>query len=138
MKGRKPGLDTLRYRLAGKYTGSAPDCPTWLDPVARDEWNRVVPELQQSGILTPVDAIPLAAYCQAYSQWRAAEERVRKDGMMIGQRIHPLLKHSVALLAELRRIAAEFGFTPAARMKVATPPVQTEEQDAFDTFLGEK
>lgn len=141
MKGRKPGLDTLKKRLAGTYSGPAPDCPDWLDDDARAEWARVAPELARAGVLTPVDAMTLAAYCQTYSQWKQAEQRVRADGLMIdGPRgnptLHPCARHAVTLLAELRRVAGEFGFTPAARARVEAAPPTNAEQDAFAEFTG--
>ena len=33
-----------------------PDCPDHLDEVARQEWNRIVPELREMGVLSRIDA----------------------------------------------------------------------------------
>jgi P27 family predicted phage terminase small subunit len=51
-----------------------PEPPPFLVGYAADEWWRVAPELHRLGLLTLVDVMPLAAYCEAYKRWRTAEE----------------------------------------------------------------
>lgn len=140
MQGRKPGLDTIKRRLASRpHDGPPPECPGWLDADAKTEWARIVPLI--ADVLRPADSVMLAAYCQAYSQWQAAERRVREDGLMIeGARgcmvLHPCARLSTSLLAELRRCAGEFGFTPSSRAKVDAPARNDDEQDDFNAFVG--
>ncbi len=139
MRGRRPSLETIQKRLAGTYSGPPPACPEWLDPDAKMEWDRVVPEMVIMGILTPVDCMTLAVYCQTYSQWKKAEQQVRADGLMVlgaggTMVLHPCARHAAKLLSELRRTAADFGFTPASRARVETANKPGEEQDAFDNF----
>jgi len=55
-----------------------PEPPAFLDGYARDEWWRVAPELLVLGLLSTVDLMPFAAYCQAYAHWRTAEEALQK------------------------------------------------------------
>lgn len=141
MKGRKPSLETIKRRLAGSAPCEPPSCPDWLDSHAKVEWDRVVPELMAAGILTPVDGMTLATYCQMYSQWRKAEEQVRKDGLTFVDRkgdiqLHPCARHAAQLMAELRRVAGEFGFSPASRSRVNAAPRNNPEQDDFDAFVA--
>ncbi len=96
-------------------------CPEWLDDVAKEEWSRVTPLLVD---VTPTDQMLLAAYCQTYSQWRKCEETVAANGLTYvtnsgEEKLHPAARHSSTLLAELRRIAGEFGLTPRTRSKAA-------------------
>lgn len=142
MRGRKPGLESIQKSMAAlPYDGPPPDCPEWLDDDARTEWNRVAPELIRTGVLTPADGMLLASYCQAYSQWKLAEMEVREAGLMVngphGTRVlNPAARHSVKLLSEVRRAAAEFGFTPASRARVTKPT--SAKGDDFDAFNGDE
>ena len=58
---------------------SLPDAPTHLSPEAREEWDRVAGELYDLGVLSAVDRAALAAYCQAYGRWVAAERELRRE-----------------------------------------------------------
>jgi P27 family predicted phage terminase small subunit len=60
-----------------------PKCPAWLDPAAKKEWRRVVPELERIGMLTCVDGAALGGYCQSYGRWVAAEQFIQKHGMVL-------------------------------------------------------
>ena len=80
MRGRKPRpapLGTGRGRPAGPTPPDAlPRCPVHLDAVARKEWRRLAAPLWKMGVLTVADRAALAAYCQAWSRWVEAEERL--------------------------------------------------------------
>jgi P27 family predicted phage terminase small subunit len=51
-----------------------PAPPGFLMPAAKDEWWRVAPELHVLGLLTAIDVMVLAAYCQACGRWQQAED----------------------------------------------------------------
>src|SRR5262249_48309974 len=42
------------------------ECPSHLSSLARQEWDRIVPELTAIGILSNADRAQLAIYCTAY------------------------------------------------------------------------
>ena len=44
-----------------------PDCPEWLLPEAKKEWERLADLMNQMGVLTEVDMAAFAAYCQSYA-----------------------------------------------------------------------
>ena len=99
------------------------ECPPELGPVARQEWDRIVGELTQLGVLSSFDRGPLAAYCTAYALWIDAMEMVQKHGAMIkspnGFPIQsPYLSHLNRQAEIMTRIASEFGFTPASRSRI--------------------
>lgn len=110
-----------------------PDPPQFLAEDARNEWERIAPELKTLGLVADVYARPLAAYCVAYGDWaraRSAIETLYAGGApeeMRGfvattpagyQQITGLMV--LARQAEQRMLEAarEFGLTPAARTKV--------------------
>ena len=99
------------------------ECPPELGQVARQEWDRIVGELTQLGVLSSFDRGPLAAYCTAYALWIDAMEMVQKHGAMIkspnGFPIQsPYLSHLNKQAEIMTRIASEFGFTPASRSRI--------------------
>ena len=119
-----------------------PTCPEWLLDDAKDEWARISGKLHEIGLLTQVDRIALAAYCQSYAKWKLAEEVIKNDGM-----VYPILdedgnvkyyqqKPEVGIanqcLKQIRGFCAEFGLTPAARARIELP----NEKDSGDDFAS--
>lgn len=119
-----------------------PPCPRHLDKEARKEWKRVARELDACGMLTLVDRAALAAYCQAWSRWVAAEEIVQQSGPVLKRQgtndlyPNPYLGVVNRALRQMHEFASEFGMTPASRtrIKVAKPAGEVDELTAF---LGE-
>ena len=50
-----------------------PNCPEWLMPEAKKEWERLADLMNQMGVLTEVDMAAFAAYCQSYARWKEAQ-----------------------------------------------------------------
>lgn len=113
-----------------------PDAPPFLDPLAREEWDRVAPELYGIGLLTIPDTGTLAAYCMSYSRWRAAEEALQREAKTNDKALHGaaliktkegnLIQHPLVGVANMARrdmvrFAAEFGLTPSARANLGNP-----------------
>ena len=110
-----------------------PEPPPFLEPYAIDEWKRVAPEAFHLRMLSNLDIAPFGAYCVAYARWRTAEEALAlmaaKDPIMRGLIVrgkhgtameNPLVYTSRRASQEMLRFAAEFGFTPAARARIAS------------------
>jgi P27 family predicted phage terminase small subunit len=115
-----------------------PVCPKWLMPAAKQEWKRVVPLLQQLGLVTDIDLTALAGYCQCFARWRQAEMIVKKLGLTYEGPSGPKLRPEVHMMQRerlmLRAFASEFGFSPASRSRVKVdPPV---EKDPFEDFIN--
>jgi P27 family predicted phage terminase small subunit len=107
--------------------------PPFLQGYALEEWDRVVGELARMGVMTGIDTAVLAAYAQAFGRWRFAEEKMaemaERDATGAGALIirtalgnhiqNPMLSIARKALADMARYAAEFGMTPAARVRLA-------------------
>lgn len=103
----------------------APPAPTWLDPIARKEWERVAKLLMQLRILTEADLSALEMYCKSYSRWQEAERQMdaakstvfkpNKDSSYIQQ------LPQVSIAQKYQKICkdwmSEFGLTPSARAR---------------------
>jgi P27 family predicted phage terminase small subunit len=57
-----------------------PDCPKWLLPEAKMEWERLCVKLSEMGVLTEIDMAAFAAYCQSYARWKEAQQHIDSEG----------------------------------------------------------
>ena len=119
--------------------GPEPSCPEFLDDGARREWRRVLPSLRTSGSITRVDRAALAAYCDAYSQFKQASRElsawIKAHGTALiktpqGPIKHPCLAIKRDAAAAMMKYAAEFGFSPASRRRMT--PADRESKPKVD------
>lgn len=150
MRGRKPTPTHLKL-LAGNpgkrpLNGREPvppvvipECPEWLDAVAKEEWNRMSVILAEMGLLTAADRSALAAYCVAYARWVQAEQLVQKFGPIVKSpekgfpMKSPYLTVADQALESMRKLMVEFGLTPSSRSRIKVP--DGLGQSEFDQFV---
>lgn len=126
---RKPNGEEPKLPAAA---AAKPDCPPHLDGPARHEWQRVADLLHSAGLLTQVDRAALAGYCVAWGRWIQAETSLREHGPIVkspsGYPIqNPWLSVANAALAQVQKLAAEFGMTPSSRSRVRAPEAAKAE-----------
>lgn len=113
-----------------------PACPDEVqrDPAALAHWERLIAQLETSGVLTTAhgDALALLAQAKAdYDRVRAqlvtmnhqqlvVDEIRNKDGQVIRRRVreNPLIRRSERLALLCARLLGEFGLTPITQSKV--------------------
>jgi P27 family predicted phage terminase small subunit len=143
-----PGRRRIPREIAPERSPEPPEPPPFLAGYAADEWHRVAAGLHQIGLLTVLDVGPLSAYCVAYQHWREAEELLAQmaerdpatHGLLIRRQDgnaarNPLLKAARDAANDMVRIAAEFGFSPAARARISAG-VGCEPPSKFDGLIG--
>lgn len=163
MKGKKPKATKLEIiegnpskRPLKKEPDVSSDIPTppdHLDAYAREEWERLAPGLHVLGLLYQVDRAVFAAYCAAYSRWRTAEEALQEKGKLrpggassaLTSRSSrgsltksPYVRISEESAKAMVKYAAEFGFTPSARARLAVSPAGEGGKGKFDGLIGQK
>ena len=112
---------------------SIPIMPDWLSQEASLEWKRVTPMLAELGILSPLDRAVLTAYCEGWSQYKAAKEYCSKlliknvAGNIVKNPAVGIMNKALQLMS---RAAAELGMTPSARADLAKPQENQEEKGA--------
>jgi P27 family predicted phage terminase small subunit len=159
MRGRKP-LPTHLKLIRGNpgrrpipdepSPSKPPECPeppSTLDAYAAEEWRLVAGELWAMGIYTRCDKGALEAYCYAYGVWRTAAETLRKvadndpvfhgliykrEGVVVQNPLVPIARRAAG---DMVRYASEFGFTPAARARIAAG-VDNQEPRRFEGLLA--
>ncbi len=119
----------------GKYRGDEPEpekaklrCLSWLRPMAKTAWRKVVRQMGDMGILTMADENLVARYCQTWARWRAADEfiaakgegyPVYKDGKVASIHKYPHTVVASQLLSELTKMEDRLGLSPSARASLA-------------------
>ena len=157
MKGRKPKPTKLKL-LEGNpgkrkikkdpdVSSGIPSPPPHLDKYAKQEWKRLAVGLHTVGILYDVDRAVFAAYCQAYSRWRSAEELIQEvsQGSAASALVtkstkgtiikHPLIDISEKAAAAMVKYASDFGLSPVARARLAIDP-DKNKKGGFEGLMG--
>jgi P27 family predicted phage terminase small subunit len=106
-----------------------PSVPPELSDDAKLEWGRASVDLYRMGLLTHIDRMALAAYCDSCGIFIRARRLLAKlgedgaDGLLIktaqGNLIqNPLIGIANKAKRDMMAYAAEFGMTPSARARV--------------------
>lgn len=128
------GSEVVKERLQEPQPrGSVGDCPDWLGEHGRAKWLELFAVLQPLGLLTSADADALAAYCEAWQDFRGALEVIENQGAEIfgskGNLVaNPAVHRKQSAFARMNKLAGEFGLTPAARAGLHAVP----QKDAAD------
>lgn len=101
----------------------APPPPDFLAGYALEEWHRITPILESLGLLSELDTMALAAYCQCYERWRTAEDSIKTEGMTtttekgnVIQSPHVSIANKAML--NMHKFLVQFGMSPASRAGV--------------------
>lgn len=136
-----------REELEDRYNPNADkiDCPDWLDVEAKTHWDILSAELQQLDLLTNVDVGALAICCNAFSKFIKANQEIEKHGMLVtytnkggNKNIvpNPYVAMSNKYSEVYKRYCTEFGLTPAARTRLATPKEVPKPPTEFERKFG--
>lgn len=133
-----------RWTSGKVVTIARPSMPRDLPAEAKAEWRRVVPVLEDVGILATIDRALLVRYCCAWADWVELQRLIQQSGKVLkGPRGHlvrnPLwfqLQDAGATVSELGR---QLGLTPVARLRAGVEherPQQEEEPriSAFEKY----
>ncbi len=116
--------------------------PSHLDEYALKEWHRVIPGLEAMGIIFALDIQILAAYCDSFSMWRKATEKIKEKGMA-EETVNGLeIQNCYVGIAnkakvDMLRFAAEFGLSPSVRARIGFD-IGKNKKSEFDGLLGKK
>lgn len=117
-----------------------PKCPKHLNKAARKEWRRCGKLMQSIGIMTDLDMAVFAGYCDAFSQWAEATDKVHTAGMVYQRPnktlgLNPYLRIAREAYDRMIKAAVLLGLSPSSRvsLKVEKP----KQLDAGDEFLNQ-
>lgn len=135
---------------------AAPPMPTCLSDEAVAEWERIIPDLMLLGLISTLDGMALATYCEAAADWqrfrrRITEMNAKADSTDAGdvQTFATGAKQisvwrQLANDAEKRANAAgaQFGLSPMARRNLKTAPqgqgelFPNDQRDAANRYFS--
>ena len=148
MRGRKPTPTHLKLIRGNpgrrpvsmdefRPDAKTPPCPRHVKGEARKEWRRITGLLNDCQMIAEVDRGALAMLCTAWGRYVSAEEMIERaneqapgsyglfvkspNGMAIQS---PWLSVSNRAMEMYRTWCAEFGITPAQRVRVAPQTTQ--------------
>lgn len=136
----KPHARRRNYRpVTGTVPVARPTMPKDLAPEAKAEWKRIVPELEQAGVLASIDRSILVRYCSAWAEWVETDRLIRNSAVIIkGQKglvRNPLILVRSDLEQTLSDLGRQLGLTPIARLRAGVkherPPDPREEEDVI-------
>jgi P27 family predicted phage terminase small subunit len=105
--------------------GGCPEKPSGLSEIASAEWEMLVAELTDLGVISEVDraAIEMAARYAGY--FAEAAEDVQRNGLTIATKTGAKANPSIRARDDAARIRKTYlealGLTPASRSRVSTP-----------------
>ncbi len=149
MKGRKPvptGLKLMRGTLKKQRVNPTEPTPKvgssdplkGLTPRALEHYARLTADIAGMGILTTVDGAALSELAQAMADYEVASVMLARDGMVVeterGTVRSPWLMVRKQASDQMQRGFADFGLTPAARVRLHTEP--KSKKDAGDELFG--
>jgi P27 family predicted phage terminase small subunit len=143
--------DREKERTAAAPPGR-PECPPWLPETARAEWERCAGHLERMGVLSAADGITLAVLCEALAEFVYAVDviengelgsdgnRTDKGRTTMGSTgnlvTSPWVKIKNEAAARVMRVAAQFGFTPAARARLRAEDNGSKPAEGKARFFG--
>ena len=101
---------------------AAPQMPGDFDGEAAAEWERIVPEIEEMGLLALLDRGALIRYCRGWADWIDIDEKLRATGLLVKGRGESVVRNPLFLMRSdventLRELAKQLGLTPAARLR---------------------
>lgn len=120
-------------------TGAAV-CPDWLEDEAKAEWERMSKALEDMGMLTSMDMVAFAGYCQAYARWKEAEEFLTQHGSIVRtpngylQQV-PQVSIAQTNLKIVLKFCEQFGLTPSSRSRIVADKSTDETTDEMEKLL---
>ncbi len=134
-RGRKPTPKTILKlrgsRLRGPHKScievapGIPESPGWLSDLAREEWERIVPMLEASKVMSPRHQQTLAAYCDSLADMIEADRELKANGATFIDdkgRVsnHPAWTRKRDSRNQMLKFASEFGLTASALARVSS------------------
>lgn len=144
-------LRILRGNPSGKKIGGEPEPevvaeipepPITLTDYARKFWNEYCATMIRLGMLTQLDTMMLARYCDAISKWVFMNSVIQKaqedqNFVVFSNNLYELNKQNTVLLA----MEKELGLTPASRTRIriditAAPRGVPEDRSGLGAFMA--
>lgn len=111
--------------------------PKWLNAGAKKAFKAIVQTYSDTTFLNDADEFILTRYCDLLSEYKACNNRLKKNGRSENGKVSGDLRFKLNVSAELGKLEKELGLTPAARASLAIhmdgdDEESQEDKDDFD------
>lgn len=123
--------------------GKRPNKPAFLGKYGAQMWQSMIKQLDSMDVLDAADQNSIMLWCLAYDDLRGNREFIKKHGgtfTVVDQsgntvvREHPAARGARESWKAMRGMLSEFGFTPAARVRLGS---KGDGEDELTKLLGE-
>lgn len=150
-KGRKPTPKPILQMRGSRVRGphrkgidappGVPPAPAWLGEIAREEWERIVPMLEASKVMSPRHQQTLAGYCDSFADMVQADSELKEGGTTIVDEKGRVSNHPAWLRKrdarnQMLKFASEFGLTASALARVSAVENAPKEDDEDRLMFG--
>lgn len=111
--------------------------PNFLDKVAKAEYKRIYPLLEELPIAS-LDLALIVMYCQTYSNYIEASKQLAREKVVEterGSKLSPYYTIQRDSITAMNQIAPKLGLSLDSRMKVVTPKKEVKDIDPMSDFL---
>lgn len=111
--------------------------PNFLDKVAKAEYKRIYPLLEELPIAS-LDLALVVMYCQTYSNYIEASKQLAREKVVEterGSKLSPYYTIQRDSITAMNQIAPKLGLSLDSRMKVVTPKKEVKDIDPMSDFL---
>ena len=109
-----------------------PTIPSSLKGEARAEWRRIVPELEDIGLLTKLDRALLMRYCTVWADWYEINTAIQKSSKLVmsqnGLKINPLWYMRSQAETVLNELMKALVLSPNARLRASIAHERAEPE----------
>ena len=124
---------------AGKLITEVKPPKALINAEARKLWKWAVELLKDMPLVGEIDALNLEGMCNSFALYRAATDKIKKDGISkdgldFGQEIVSVMNAQKKYAEEFRAFARLCGFTVDSRLKLAAVKAKDIDNDIEDIF----
>jgi P27 family predicted phage terminase small subunit len=150
MKGRKsiPGEVKIlqgtekkcrkRETMAVEKVSKVPPPPAWFTKLGKKIYKDVAGELSSNGVLQKIGLPILVSYVHQIALHLQMEQELVTEGKVIEGKKGPFVnpKHNISMdaLDAARRIASEYGITPASQSRIMAPFIKGAKNESDKDF----
>ena len=118
------------------------DCPDWLPPEGKAEWDRVGPQLESVRLLSSFDRAIFASYCLAWAHIREAQQHLAEDGATVegsqGQTVaSPWEQILNRAQVRLFKCGSAMGLSPSARAGLSVEKTDGDKLEQWQAAKAE-
>jgi len=148
MAGRYPKVTALRVLEGNRehrplpkdepqFAPGVPEMPPSLDADAREEWERVVPELVALNLVTPINRSALEVMCRTFGAWRRSMKAL-ESGKLGAREYANKRRECKEHVETLRQYQIQFGLTPSAKVRLNGAGKPADTGDSLDRLLARR